>query len=105
MNNEQGKIRARLRDGNISVKVIMRHPMETGRRKHPATEAPIPRHFIHQVVCEHNGKPVMTLDWGWGISANPYLAFAILGGAPGDTVGVRWTDDRQQTGSLETTVT
>jgi sulfur-oxidizing protein SoxZ len=104
MNNEHGKMRARLRDGNISVKVVIRHPMETGSRTHPATEAPIPRNYIQQVVCEHNGKPVMTLDWGWGISANPYLAFEILGGAPGDTVAVRWTDDRQKTGSLETTI-
>jgi sulfur-oxidizing protein SoxZ len=104
MNNEHGKIRARLRGGNISVKVMIRHPMETGRRRHPVTEALIPRHYIRQVVCEHNGKSVMNLDWGWGISTNPYLAFEILGGASGDTVAVRWTDDLQNMRSLETTI-
>jgi len=104
MNSEQGKIRAKLRGGNIDVRVLMRHPMETGSRKNPATGEPIPRHFIQQVVCEHNGAPVMTLDWGWGVSTNPYLAFQILGGASGDTVTVRWTDDRQQSVELETTV-
>lgn len=80
----------------------MRHPMETGGREQPATGELIARHSIQQVVCEHNGQPVMTLDWGWCISANPYLAFEILDGAFGDTVIVRWTHDRQQTGALET---
>jgi sulfur-oxidizing protein SoxZ len=104
MNTDQGKIRARLDDGIIAVKVLIRHPMETGSRKHPSTDEIIPRHYIREVVCEHNGKPVLTMDWGWGISANPYLSFSIREGAPGDRVTVRWTDDKEQSASLETSV-
>ena len=104
MAEEHGKIRARLRDGTIQVKAIIRHPMETGSRKNPTTGELIPRNYIREVICEHNGKAVLTLDWGWGISANPYLSFRIRNGAPGDTVAVRWQDDQGQQAALETTL-
>ena len=104
MNSDNGKIRAKLKDGIISVRVLINHPMETGSRKHPGTGEAIPRHFIQEVMCEHNGTAVMSLEWGWGISANPYLSFDIRNGAVGDTVRVSWTDDQQQSAALETTV-
>jgi sulfur-oxidizing protein SoxZ len=104
MNTDQGKIRARLNDGAIAVKVLIRHPMETGSRKDPATGETVPRHYIREVVCEHNDTPVLTMDWGWGISENPYLSFRIRQGAAGDRVVVRWTDDRGDSAALETTV-
>ncbi|MGB5832811.1 MAG: thiosulfate oxidation carrier complex protein SoxZ [Thiohalocapsa sp.] len=104
MSNDQGRIRAKLKDDVISVRVLINHPMETGSRKHPASGEIIPRHFIQEVVCEHNGQSVMTVDWGWGISANPYLSFDVRNGKVGDTVAVRWTDDQGQAGFLEATV-
>jgi sulfur-oxidizing protein SoxZ len=100
MKQDNGRIRARLKDGLITVKVIMRHPMETGSRKDPSTGEPIARHFIREVVCEHNDKPVLSLDWGWGVSSDPYLAFEIKDGREGDTVTVRWVDNKQQSGVL-----
>ena len=103
MSDEHGKIRAKLKDGVISVRVLMRHPMETGSRKDPNSGEVVPRHFIREVVCEHNGKVVLSLDWGWGISANPYLAFQVKNGNPGDTIAVRWTDDREASVTLEAT--
>ena len=104
MSREYGRLRAKAKDGGISVRALIRHPMETGSRKDPATDTAIPRHYIQEVVCEHNGKSVLTMDWGWGISANPYIGFQIKNGAAGDTVTVRWTDDQGQTGSVEATV-
>ena len=104
MNSDNGKIRAKLKDGIISVRVLINHPMETGSRKHPGTGEVIPRHFIQEVMCEHNGISVMSLEWGWGISANPYLAFDIRNGVVGDTVRVSWTDDQEQSAALETTI-
>lgn len=103
MSDDNGKIRAKLTDGGISVRVLMRHPMETGSRKDPNSGDSIPRHFIREVVCEHNGETVLSLDWGWGISANPYLAFTVKNGAAGDTIAVRWTDNRDASVKLETT--
>jgi sulfur-oxidizing protein SoxZ len=105
MSADLGKIRLKLKDGAILVKVILNHPMESGSRKDPVTGELIPRHFIREVVCEHDGRPVLTLDWGWGISANPFLSFVIKEGAKGDTVTVRWTDNQQMTGVLEAVVT
>ncbi|WP_295882448.1 thiosulfate oxidation carrier complex protein SoxZ [uncultured Thiohalocapsa sp.] len=55
-------------------------------------------------VCEHNGAPVLGMDWGWGVSANPYVAFQIASGAAGDRVTLRWHDNRGDTGELSTTV-
>ncbi|MCG6985390.1 MAG: thiosulfate oxidation carrier complex protein SoxZ [Thiocapsa sp.] len=101
---DTGRIRARLKDGLVNVKVLMRHPMETGSRKHPATGALLPRHFIREVVCEHNGSAVLTLDWGWGVAADPYLSFDILDGKAGDSITVRWEDNQGASGRLETEV-
>ena len=104
MNTEYGRIRARLNDGAIGVRVLIRHPMETGSRKDPSTGETVPRHYNREVICEHNGRPVLTMDWGWGVAANPYLGFSVRNGASGDRITVRWTDDKGQTASLETTL-
>jgi sulfur-oxidizing protein SoxZ len=104
MQQDNGKIRARLRDDIADVKVLMRHPMETGRREDPASGELIPRHFIQEVLCEHNGKIAMSLDWSWGISADPYLAFKVKNAQVGDTISVRWTDDQGQTATLSTEI-
>jgi sulfur-oxidizing protein SoxZ len=101
---DMGRIRARLTDGLINVKVIMRHPMETGAREHPDTGALLARHFIREVVCEHNGSPVLTLEWGWGVAADPYFSFDILDGNAGDRITVRWEDNQGAKGRLETEV-
>ncbi len=96
-----GKMRARLKDGAVLVKALLKHPMETGSRKHPVTGVLIPRHFIRELVCEHNGKPVLTFDWGWGVAAKPYLAFRLKEGKAGDLVAIRWVDNKGRAGRLE----
>ncbi|MGD8275281.1 MAG: thiosulfate oxidation carrier complex protein SoxZ [Thiohalocapsa sp.] len=102
MSNDHGRIRAKAKNGGVAVRVLINHPMETGSREHPSTGDVIPRHYIQEVICEHNGAVVLSLDWGWGISANPYLAFHIQQGQVGDTVVIRWIDDQGETASLET---
>ena len=86
------------------MKVLLRHPMETGAGKHPATGALLPRHFIREVVCERNGTPVLTLEWGWGVAADPYLSFDIVDGQAGDVIAVSWEDNQGQRARLETEV-
>lgn len=104
MSNEQGRIRAKAKDGGIAVRALIRHPMETGARKDPSSGQPIPRHYIQELECTHNGTAVLRMDWGWGVSENPYVAFHIQQGQAGDTVVLRWRDDRGDTGELTTTV-
>jgi sulfur-oxidizing protein SoxZ len=55
-------------------------------------------------VCEHNGEPVLTLDWGWGVSENPYLSFDLKEGKVGDPILVRWVDSEGETGRIEGSV-
>lgn len=88
----------------MTVKALLNHPMETGSRKHPVTGAPIPRHFIREVVCERNGTPVLSLEWGWGVAAKPYLSFDITGGKRGDRVAIRWLDNKGMSGRVEAEV-
>lgn len=98
------KIRARLKGQTAEVKVLIQHPMETGRRKDPATGLVVPRHFIREIHCEHNGTEVLSAVWSWGMARNPYLSYRVLDARPGDRVRVYWTDDKGLTESLETQV-
>ena len=98
------KIRAASKDGVTEVKVLMNHEMETGFRK-DASGNVVPAWFISEVVAKLNGKDVMQAQWGPSVSKNPYLAFKIKGGAPGDKISVTWTDSKGDSRTDEATVT
>lgn len=83
------------------VKSIFSHPMETGLRKDAATGQLVPAHFIKEVVCEHNGKPVFNTQWGTAISRNPYISFELRGAKAGDRLSMRWTDSKGDSDSAE----
>lgn len=87
------RLRAVASDGGADVRVLIQHPMETGSRKDPVSGELIPRHFIQEIHCEHNGKEVMSAYWSWGMAINPYLAFRLTRARPGDTVRVHWLDN------------
>ncbi len=99
-----GKIRARLNNGVVTVKMLLRHPMETGSRKDPVTGVLVPRHFIREVVCERNGERVLALDWSWGVAAKPYLSFQLKQGQAGDNIAIHWLDNTGETGLLRARV-
>jgi sulfur-oxidizing protein SoxZ len=94
------KIRARLKDGVTEVKVLMIHPMETGRRINDVGET-VPAHFIQLVTATLNGKTVLEAQWGTGISKNPYLTFRLRGAQVGDKVAVSWVDNKGQSNAIE----
>jgi len=98
------KIRAKAKNGVVTVKALISHKMETGLRKDKKTGKVIPAHFIEMVNCEHNGGPVMDAEWGVAISKNPYLSFKFAGGNSGDTVKLSWKDNTGKTDTLETKV-
>ena len=87
------RIRANTKDGVTDVRVLMSHPMETGQRRDSAGAA-IPAHFITDVVATHNGKPVLHAMWSTAVSQNPFLQFKFKGGAKGEKVSVKWTDNK-----------
>ncbi|MCP3850510.1 MAG: thiosulfate oxidation carrier complex protein SoxZ [Gammaproteobacteria bacterium] len=95
------KVRAKAKNGSVTVKALISHKMETGLRKDKKTGKVIPAHFIEEVNCELNGAPVMIAEWGVAVSKNPYLSFK-FSGAAGDVVKLSWKDNTGKTDSTET---
>ena len=87
------RIRAVAKDGTVNVKVLMSHEMETGQRKDSAGNI-VPAHFIQNVTASHNGKTVLSAQWGPAVSKNPFLEFSFKGGQKGDKIQVTWTDNK-----------
>ena len=87
------RIRAVAKDGVVNVKVLMSHEMETGQRKDNAGNV-VPAHFIQNVTATHNGKTVLSAQWGPAVSKNPFLEFNFKGGQKGDRIQVTWTDNK-----------
>ena len=97
------RIRAKLKDGQTEIRVLIEHPMETGRNKDRAGEL-IPAHFIRELRVERNAKVVVSAVLGAGISKDPYFAFYLTGGAVGDRIIVSWRDNLGSSDSAATAV-
>ena len=95
------KIRAKAKDGVTTVKALMTHPMETGLRKDKKTGKMIPAHFIQNVSAKHNGKEVLSTEWGGSVSKNPYLSFKFEGGSQGDEIEISWMDNESASDSAK----
>jgi sulfur-oxidizing protein SoxZ len=87
------RIRAQLAGDKATVRVLMSHEMETGQRKDAAGKV-IPAWHIQEVSAEHNGKSVMTAQWGPAVSKNPFMQFVVKGAKAGDKISVTWTDNK-----------
>jgi len=98
------KIRAKMKGGVCEVKSLIKHVMETGLRKDKKTGKVVPAHFIQEVTCQHNGKTVMSANWGTAISANPYLSFQFTGAKKGDKFKLSWVDNTGASDSAEATI-
>ena len=69
---EPMRIRATLQGDVADVRILMRHPMETGQRKDAKGDI-VPVHFIQNVVVAHNGKTVLDAQWSQAVSRDPFL--------------------------------
>lgn len=98
------KMRAQLKGDYTEVKVLISHPMETGRRKDDFDRV-VPAHFVQVLTASLNGKQVLETQWGTGISKNPYLTFRLSGAKLGDIVSVTWYDNFGATATQEIAVT
>ena len=97
------KIRASVMGDKVVVKVLMAHEMETGQRKDSAGKT-VPAWFIQNVTATHNGKTVLSAQWGPAVSKNPFLEFRFSGGKAGEKVVVAWTDNKGDKRSDEATI-
>lgn len=94
------KIRAKLMGDKAEIKLIISHPMETGRKKDDFDQF-IPAHFIQLVTITLNDKPVLEAQWGTGVAKNPYLTFRVKDAQVGDRVTVTWLDNLGKTGTQD----
>jgi sulfur-oxidizing protein SoxZ len=97
------RIRAQAAGDKTTVRVLMSHEMETGQRKDAAGKL-VPAWFIQEVSATHNGKPVLTAQWGPSISKNPFMQFVVKGAKAGDKITISWVDNKGDKRSDETTV-
>lgn len=97
------RIRAQTSPGGATVRVLMSHEMETGQRKDAAGKT-IPAWFIQEVSAAHNGKAVMTAQWGPSVAKNPFLQFVVKGAKAGDKISITWKDNRGESRTDEATV-
>ncbi|NQZ53438.1 MAG: thiosulfate oxidation carrier complex protein SoxZ [Piscirickettsiaceae bacterium] len=97
------RIRAKLRADDTNVRLLLAHPMHTGRAK-DAGEQLIPAEFIQDIRCWRNGEEVLTIKCGTGTAQNPYFSFQLAGGQKGDKISIRWVDNLGAKGSVETMV-
>jgi len=100
MEDKTIKMRGKIVDGVAEIKVLMRHPMETGTRRDEEGKV-IPAHFIEQVICQHNGTVALTADWGTSVSKDPYFAFKVNNAKADDVVKVSWTDNQGESSEGE----
>lgn len=97
------RIRAQAAGDKATVRVLMSHEMESGQRKDVAGKI-VPAWFINEVSASHNGKVVMTAEWGPAVSKNPFLQFVVKGAKAGDKIAVSWKDTKGDSRTDEATV-
>jgi sulfur-oxidizing protein SoxZ len=74
----------------VTVRVIVRHPMERGFDGPGLT--PVPRKILHTLRVTYAGEEVFRMALSPGITANPYVEFTTLAVETGDMV-FEWQED------------
>jgi thiosulfate oxidation carrier complex protein SoxZ len=97
------RIRAKLKSDETTVRVLLAHPMHTGRGKDQSGEL-IPAEFIQDFRCWRNKEEVLTIKCGTATATNPYFSFQLAGGEKGDHIAIRWVDNLGAKGTAETRV-
>jgi sulfur-oxidizing protein SoxZ len=101
---EPMRIRATLAGDKATVRVLMRHEMESGQRKDAAGKT-IPAWHIKDVTISHNGKSILKADWGPAVSKDPFMQITVKGAKLDDKITVSWTDNKGDQRTDEARVT
>ena len=96
------RIKAVEKAGTVTVKALIKHPMETGRRKDQSGNL-VPSHHITEIKVMVNGREVMEGQWGTGIAKNPYMSLQYYG-KKGDIVNLKLLDNKNNNFFVETVV-
>jgi sulfur-oxidizing protein SoxZ len=104
MSSNPMRLRLKKKGEVVEVKVLIEHPMHTGRQRNKSSGKLIPAHYINQVTAKINNKEASTIRCGGGVSKNPYFGFRLNGAKTNDKVTVSWTDNLGKSGAAEATV-
>ncbi|MEN9886174.1 MAG: thiosulfate oxidation carrier complex protein SoxZ [Pseudomonadota bacterium] len=97
------RIRAQAAGDKVNVRVLVSHEMETGQRKDSAGKT-VPAWFIQNISATHNGKTVLSAQFGPSVSKNPFLQFSFKGGKAGEKIAVSWVDNKGDKRTDEATI-
>ncbi len=84
------------RDELITIKTMISHPMENGRRKMPDTGEIIPKKIINIFIAQFDEEEVFRTELSTAISENPYIAFQMRVIKSG-TLELIWDEDGGET--------
>ena len=98
------KLRAKLKNGMVTVKALIKHPMETGLRKDKLTGLKIPAYYISEVTCHRGDDLLISSQWGAGVSKDPFISFNLKGIDKGELLTLAYVDNKGQTDSLDVKV-
>jgi sulfur-oxidizing protein SoxZ len=98
------KLQTRWDGAGLKLRVMIQHPMETGRRLDETSGLAIPAHYVRDLKVDRNGEPLIEAVLSTGVSRNPFFSFDLDAIRPGDVLGVRWTDNLGNTDSGSITV-
>lgn len=103
--SKKTRLRLRRKGGITEMLVLVRHPMEDGRRFDGEVGQPVSAHYIERMTFSHNGRVIAELRMGPDVAANPLVGIAVEEVVPGDRVGVAWTDNRGESDRVAMRVT
>jgi len=90
------RIRATQKDGEVDIRALIAHDMETGQRKDDAGNL-VPAWFIQRVDVTIGSKPVLAAQFGASVSKDPYLHFKVKGDfKKGEVLAITWVDSKNE---------
>ncbi len=90
------KLKPKARKGIITIKALIKHPMETGLRKKKGKI--VPANHIESLIVLHNGNKVVDASIGSAVSKDPYFKFKVAG-VKGDMIELKYEDNKGKAGS------
>ena len=98
------RLRARRLAEFTEIRLLIHHPMETGRRVEAGSGALVPANYIERLTLRLEGRIVADCRLGTGVAADPSFTFRLKTGAPGERVAASWRDTQGREGELSAVI-
>lgn len=98
------RLRVRRLADFTEIRLLISHPMETGRRLDASSGALVPADYIERLTLRLDGRVVADCRLGTGVAADPSFTFRLKAGAPGERVAAGWRDTAGREGELSAVI-